>query len=116
AESELEHATFWDRALVLAGWARLAALDEAARLAAPLAREQMAALAAEPALAGAPLASVARALDDARAAGDRRDPLRARRALAGALVRDDLRRFRIPCARCGRGTVGVEETREAMAF
>jgi len=27
-------------------------------------------------------------------------------------IRGDLRRFRVPCAACGRGTVGVDETVE----
>jgi hypothetical protein len=113
AESELEHDTFWDRALLLVGWVRLGALDQAARIAAPLARRQSAALLDEPALGGEKLADVARALAAARAAMDTGDPVEARHDIAAAFARDDLRRFRIPCAACGRGTVGIEETAEA---
>jgi hypothetical protein len=113
AESELEHDTFWDRALLLVGWVRLGALDEAARIAAPLARRQSAALLDEPALAGRALGDVARALAAARSAMDAGDPVGALREIAAAFARDDLRRFRIPCAACGRGTVGIEETAEA---
>jgi hypothetical protein len=113
AESELEHDTFWDRALLLVGWVRLGALDEAARIAAPLARRQSAALLDEPALGGEKLADVAGALAAARAAMDTGDPVEARHDIAAAFAREDLRRFRIPCAACGRGTVGIEETTEA---
>jgi hypothetical protein len=112
AESEFEHDTFWDRAMILAGWSRLGALDDAARIAAPLAREQAEALLAEPALRAQPLRSVAEAVTEARTRIDRREPAAGRAALAPALVREDLRRFRIPCASCGRGTIGVEETAE----
>ena len=114
AERQLEHDTFWDRALVLVGWVRVGAPDEAARVAEPLARAEAGGLAAEPALAGAPLAQVARALRDARRAIAAGEPARARAALADALARDDLERFRIPCGRCGRGTVGVDEVLEAF--
>jgi phage terminase large subunit GpA-like protein len=44
---------------------------------------------------------------------DTGDPVEARHDIATAFARDDLRRFRIPCAACGRGTVGIEETAEA---
>ena len=114
AERELEHDTFWDRALVLVGWVRVGGPEEAARVAAPLAHGEASALAAEPALAGAPLADVAAAVSAAHGAIDAREPARARRALTGALARADLRRFRLPCARCGRGSIGVDEVREAL--
>jgi len=110
AESEFEHETFWDRAMRIVGWTRTGAPDQAERIAAPLARECADALLAEPALAGAALAEVANAVTAARAEFVAGDPAAARRALAGALARTDLRRFRIPCARCGRGSIGVEET------
>jgi hypothetical protein len=112
AESEIEHDTFWDRAMLLVGWARLGAQDEAARIAAPLARRQSAALLDEPALSGQPLVDVTRALAAARSAMDTGDPVEARHNLAEAFARDDLRRFRIPCAACGRGAIGIEETTE----
>lgn len=115
AESEFEHATFWDRAMILVGWARLGAHDEAARIAAPLAREQSAALLDEPALHGQPLVGVTRAVAAARAAMDMGDPVEARHTVAAAFERDDLRRFRIPCVRCGRGAIGIDETVETDA-
>ena len=111
AEAGLEHATFWDRALVLAGWTRLGEVEESARVASALARSLAASLLTEPALAGA-LADVAEAVGSARAAMDSSEPAEARGALARALSRRDLARYRIPCARCGRGSVGVEEVVE----
>lgn len=110
AEREFEHGTFWDRAMMLVGWARLGAAADAARIAGPLAREVSAGLLDEPALRGEALAAVAREVVEARTAMDMGDPGEARHALAAALAREDLRRFRIPCATCGEGTIGVEET------
>jgi len=115
AEPELEHDTFWDRALLLVGWVRVGATAEVARVAAPLARREANALAAEPALGGMPLADVAAAVSTALREIDAREPARARRALAGTLAREDLRRFRLSCARCGRGSIGVVEVREGLA-
>lgn len=113
AESEFEHTTFWDRAMMLVGWARLGVQDEVARIAEPLAREQSAALLDEPALHGQPLVGVTAAVAAARAAMDMGDPVEARHTLAEAFARDDLRRFRIPCATCGRGAIGIDETLES---
>jgi len=115
AEAQLEHESFWDRSLVLVGWVRVGAPDEAARVAQPLAIGEVQRLAREPALAGEPLADVARDLVLARAAIDAGEPERARAALARSLARADLQRFRLPCARCGRGTIGVDEVLEASA-
>jgi tetratricopeptide (TPR) repeat protein len=115
AEPELEHDTFWDRALLLVGWVRVGAPAQVARVAVPLARREANALAAEPALGGVPLADVAAAVSTALRDIDAREPARARRALAGALAREDLRRFRLPCARCGRGSIGVDEVSEGLA-
>ena len=112
AEAEFEHATFWDRAMQLLGWARLGALEDVARVAAPLAREQAAALLVEPALSGAPLLAVTQSVAAARTAMDMGDPVEARHDIHDAFAREDLRRFRIPCAACGRGTIGIEETAE----
>jgi tetratricopeptide (TPR) repeat protein len=113
AEALLEHDTFWDRALLLVGWVRVGSSANAARIAQPLARAEALALTREPALAGAPLRDVARSLADALEAIDAREPGRARHALAGALARADLKRFRLPCARCHRGSIGVDEVFEA---
>jgi len=97
---------------MLVGWVRLGANDEAARLAAPLASELAAAVLEEPALAGAPLRELADAVVAARANIEQRDAARARAALAPARGREDLKRFAIPCARCGHGAVAVVETAE----
>lgn len=110
AESEFEHETFWDRAMILLGWARLGEQAEAARVGAPLARRQSAMLLDEPALSGQPLVDVTRAVAAARTAMDMGDPVEARHDIAEAFAREDLRRFRIPCAACGRGAIGIEET------
>jgi len=114
AERELEHDTFWDRALLLVGWVRVGAPEEAARVATPLARDEARALVAEPALTGGPLRDVAEAVARTIAAIDAGEPQQGRDAIAGALAREDLRRFRLPCARCGRGSIGVDEVREAF--
>lgn len=113
AETEFEHATFWDRAMMLVGWARLGAQDEVTRIASPLARQQSAALLDEPALHGQPLVSVTAAVAAARAAMDMGDPVDARHSLAEAFAREDLKRFRIPCASCCRGAIGIDETVES---
>jgi len=112
AEAGFEHATFWDRAMMLLGWARLGATGEVARLAAPLARELSAELLDEPALRGAPLHEVSEAVSGARAAMDMGEPVEARHTIAPAFAREDLRRFRLPCAACGRGTVGIESVED----
>lgn len=112
AESEFEHETFWDRAMVLAGWSRLGALDEAARVAAPLAGDQTFALLMEPALRGDALRDVTDAVVRAHTLARRGEAAAARAEIAPLLERTDLRHFRVPCASCHRGTVGVEETAE----
>src|SRR6185503_18756048 len=48
AESELEYDTFWDRAMVIAGYAAMGMKVEAAAAATPLAGEQIEALSAAP--------------------------------------------------------------------
>ena len=111
AERELEHETFWDRALLLVGWVRVGAAEEGERIAAPLALAEAQAIGRQPALTGLPLRSVIAAVADAIVA---RDAACAARTLASVLTRADLRRFRLPCARCGRGTIGVDEVRETV--
>jgi hypothetical protein len=107
AERELEFDTFDDRALLLLGYGTLGLADEAARVAAPLAAASIARLAAEPYArgdAGRWLAAALALADSACRAGRPADALIALRPL---LERDDLRRYRFPCARCGIGTIGV---------
>jgi len=107
AEGEFEFATFWDRAAMISGFARLGARDDAARVARPLALECAGALADQPAIAGTP--EFAAALSGARAAIQVGAPDAALGALAPLIAREDLTRYRIPCRACGRGTVGVDE-------
>jgi tetratricopeptide (TPR) repeat protein len=108
AEAELEFRTFWDRALVVHGFASLAMREEAATSASPLALELLEALQREPALAGPAGAALNAALVEASGALRVDDPVRARVALARLLDRDDLRHYRVPCLSCGRGSIGVE--------
>jgi hypothetical protein len=105
AAAELEFETFWDRALVIHGWALLGQRTRAAENGLPVVVDLLAKLAREPALRGAALRDVAAAVtisvDDAHVPD-------ARARFDALLRRDDLRRYRIPCACCGRGSVGVE--------
>jgi tetratricopeptide (TPR) repeat protein len=112
AERELEFDTFDDRALVLLGYATLELADDAARVAAPLVAASIARLAAEPYArgeAGRWLAAALVMADSATRAGRPADALATLRPL---LERDDLRRYRFPCARCGIGTIGVERVED----
>lgn len=110
AEGYLEFATFWDRALVLSAYARLGpeADGDASRVARALARELAAALLAEPPMRGAALAGAAAAVAAAYDAVAAFEPRAARAALAPWLADAALRRYRLPCAACGRGSVGAE--------
>jgi hypothetical protein len=112
AAAEFEFATFWDRSMQLVTWTRLGEHASASALAHGLALEQADAALAEPALAGAALAEVTAAVRTARAAALAGDPAAARAALAPVLARMDLRRYRIPCAACARGSLGLDETLE----
>ena len=107
AEDEFEFATFWDRAAVIEGYARLGAAAEAARLAAPLARECATALAAQPALRGA--SEIAERLARAVADIESGRPREAQERALALMARNDLSHYRVPCLACGRGSVGVDE-------
>ena len=107
AEGEFEFATFWDRAAVIEGYARLGATAEAARLAAPLALECATALAAQPALRGD--SDIANALARAIADLESERPRAARERALALMARADLSHYRVPCLVCARGSVGVEE-------
>lgn len=112
AEAEFEHRSFWDRAMIVHGYAALGLAAACAVVARPLALELAQELLVEPALAGESGRPVHAAVLGARDAAAADSPARARAALAPALARDDLRRYRVPCARCGTGTVGVDEVVE----
>jgi tetratricopeptide (TPR) repeat protein len=108
AERELEFDTFWDRALVVHGYARLGMKRDAGEAAAGLAGGLLARLREEPFArgpAGAWLESTLARTADAIREGRPGD---ARAALGDVLERPDVGRYRVPCAACGRGSIGVE--------
>jgi hypothetical protein len=113
-EDLLEHHSFWDRALVLAAHARLDNEGDATRVARPLARELAAALLAEPALKGAALAGAREAVTRAWDAISAFEPRRALAAIQPLLGDDALKRYRLPCSACGRGTLGADAWDEAQ--
>jgi tetratricopeptide (TPR) repeat protein len=112
AEVELEFDTFWDRAMVLEGYARLALAEDAARVAAPLALALIRQLAAEPSLASDSAGSIATVFDAAVHAISRGRPGGACDAILGLLKRADLQHYRVPCRHCGRGSIGVDQIEE----
>jgi tetratricopeptide (TPR) repeat protein len=112
AESFFEFDSFWDRAMMLVGWARVNVLREVARHASLLAEAHLHALTLEPPLRGQALEPLADAIEAARRAVHLREPAAARAALAPMLERADLRHYRLPCAVCGVGSVGVDGVEE----
>src|SRR5262245_20824829 len=116
AERELEFETFDDRALLLHGYASLGLEAEAARVAAPLAESRARQLEQTPFAHGESGRFLAIALQVVLHACAARDPGRAAAAIAPLLERRDLRHYRIPCARCGQGTVGDERVEDEDAL
>lgn len=112
AEAEFEFDTYWDRALIVQGFATLGARDDAARVAGPLALAGLGALAGAACLANPAARPVAEALAAATARVQAGDPAAARTALDALLARDDLARYRVPCGGCGKGTIGVDATED----
>jgi hypothetical protein len=108
AESELEHDTFWDRAMVIAGYCLLGMKAETAAAAGPLAGEHVEALSAAPFLRARGAAALRDEIESARAAIAAHEPGLAARALARLLARDDLRQYAVPCEACGRGSLRAE--------
>jgi hypothetical protein len=111
AEREFEFATFWDRAMSLEGYVRLGHPEDAARVAAPLALDQARRLGREPSLAAA--AEISQSLGAAARSIEAGGPREARAALDPVLARSDLRRYCVPCRRCGRGSIGVDQVEDA---
>ncbi|MFN8588338.1 MAG: hypothetical protein U0704_11135 [Candidatus Eisenbacteria bacterium] len=109
AEDLFEHATWWDRAMVLTTYSRLELHGDVARVALPLARSGAEALLTQPALRGDTLAPLARAVGEAYDAAAARTPRPAWRALYPWMRDERLQRHRVPCAACRQGAVGVEE-------
>ena len=87
------------------GWALLGQRAQAIESGLPVVVDLLAKLAREPALRGAALRDVAAAVT---APIDGEHVTEARARFDALLRRDDLRRYRIPCRRCGRGSLGVE--------
>ncbi|MGH7741339.1 MAG: hypothetical protein ACRENS_04885 [Candidatus Eiseniibacteriota bacterium] len=114
AEAEFEFHTFWDRAAVIEGYARLGAAEELRRLAPPLALELGNALAGQPALA--PPGEIGAALQAANAAIAAGHPGAALEVVNLLRARADLAHYRVPCRACGRGSVGVAEFLEDAAL
>jgi hypothetical protein len=98
---------FLDRALVLRGYAQLGLGREAAAVATRLGVTLAGELGREPFLHSPPAAPLAAALLRAAQALDGGGTPEALRELRALLEREDVRNQRVPCARCGRGTVGA---------
>ncbi|MEK7824612.1 MAG: hypothetical protein AAB290_06195 [Candidatus Eisenbacteria bacterium] len=113
AEQELEFDTFWDRALVVHGYARLGMKREAGEAAAALADGLLARLGEEPFARGPAGAWLASPLATAAAAVRERRPGDALAALKGVLERPEVMHYRVPCAACGKGSLGVESYEDA---
>lgn len=112
-ESEFEFDTFWDRALVAHGYAAAGLSSEFTRVAAPLSGELLATLAGEPALAHPAAREIQAGVVRAQEAVRGQRPEEALAALRGLLGRSDLRRYRVPCGACGRGSIGVDALEES---
>jgi hypothetical protein len=112
AERELEFETFWDRALVLHGYASLGLTAEAGEAALPLAREGILRAKVEPWIRGVSDEAIQSSIEGAEMEIEADHPNLARMAIRRLLERDDLSRYRIPCKACGRGSIGVVEVEE----
>ena len=113
AEAEVEFETFTDRAMVLRGWVALGIESERARVAAPLALGVIGALRATPFVRGEMGRDLLDALTEAATAVARGEPQRALELTKPFIERHDLRHYRIPCRRCGTGSIGVDRVVEA---
>jgi tetratricopeptide (TPR) repeat protein len=112
AETEFEFDTFWDRAMILEGYARLGLAAEAARVASPLALELASQIAMEPALRGDAAAGLLAVLEAAILAIGQNRPGQACDAVVSLIQREDLRHYRVPCRLCAHGSIGVDEVLE----
>ena len=91
------------------GYARLGEAADVARLAAPLVSELITRLTEQPAIAGDTALAAALKAGLAAVAEGRGRGASQRRFAARP---DDVPRYRVPCRRCGRGAVGVDECAE----
>jgi len=113
AAEEFEHDTFWDRTMVLAGYATLGMRREAAAVAGPLAVELADALVARSFLRARGAEAMRAAVETTRDAVRRDDVDSAAAALETLVAREDLRGYAVPCAACGRGLLRAEALEEA---
>ncbi len=112
AETCFEFDTFWDRALVLSGYATLGMKEEAAASAASLCGALLGALTREPFLRSPPAAPLAAAVLRAAQAVADGEPRLALREVRALMERRDVGRYRVPCVGCGRGSIGVDAVEE----
>jgi tetratricopeptide (TPR) repeat protein len=112
AEGELEFSTFWDRALVIRGYAALGMKQEIAEAASSLALELVDTLSREPFLRGNASELIARHIASAATAIRGNRPESALPEIRAVMEREDVRHYRLPCARCGEGAVGVDRVEE----
>jgi tetratricopeptide (TPR) repeat protein len=115
AELELEFDSFWDRGLLLHGYALLSMRGEAARIAMGVATDLARHLTGTRALHGAAGEPLLAVVKDVAARIDREAPAEARAALGPLLARTDLRMYRFPCAACDAGTIGVESFDDSIS-
>ncbi len=115
AEAHLEFDTFWDRALKLDGYATLGMRAEAAATGAVLVADLLAQLEREPFLANAAAAPLAGGVARAARAVVDGEPAAALATVRALMEREDVRHYRVPCARCGSGTVGVDRVEDDCA-
>lgn len=112
AERELEFSTFWDRALVIRGYATLGMKQETAETASSLTLELVDTVSREPFIQGKPAEPIAKHVATAAAAIREQRPADALREIRAAMEREDVRHYRLPCARCKEGSVGVDRVEE----
>jgi hypothetical protein len=115
AEGEFEFDTFWDRALVVHGYARLGMKHEGGEAAAALADGLLARLVEEPFARGPAGGWLAAPLATGLAAVRERRPGDALAALKSVMGRHEVLNYRVPCVGCGRGSLGVESCEDVGA-
>lgn len=109
AEQEIEGESFWDRALIVHGYAVLGMPADVERVARPLIASLWDDLLAEPFLGGTVAAPLNAALDQVARGLREGDRAGARTRIRILMDRPDVRGYRLPCAACGKGSVGVVE-------
>lgn len=108
AEQEFEFSTFWDRALVVYGYAVLGMKPQTGDAAAAIAGELLGRLVVEPFARGPAGVWLAATLAVAITGVRERRPGDALAAVRSVMERPEVRRYRVPCVACGNGSLGVE--------